>query len=154
LTSAETLGDLLERSLLELTQQDDLAVIGSQCFDGRFEPFGSFAEHDAAHRRGDLRGHLQRCVIQRRLTDDVAAATPVKIRLVADLVLRNSGEPRHQTRHVRAAQLLNLLKRFQQRGLQDIARFDLRTQRASHFQSDQREQSWGAAAEQGIQGDR
>ena len=63
-------------------------------------------------------------VVDRRLASRIALLPVVVVRAIEDLVLRDARQPRHQRLAVRAAKLVEMLERLEERGLQDVARLE------------------------------
>src|SRR5207342_1201462 len=100
---AQAAGDLAERQLLELAEQDDLAVRVAQAFHGLFEPFRPLVADHARQDRGDAR--LEVLPAEWRFALRAAPRALMVVGAVEDLALRDAGEPRHQRRFAGALEL-------------------------------------------------
>ncbi len=71
----------------------------------------------------------------------VALLPVVKVRAVADFVLRDPHHPAEERPSVLTLELVEMLERLEEGGLEDVARLEARPQAASHLQADEREQA-------------
>ena len=144
LALAEAPRDVAERQLFELPEQDDLAVRRRQRLERDLQAL-RFLRQDRL-RQGAPRGRRERGVgLERHFARRVAPLPLLVVRAIADLVLRNLREPRHQRSAVLTFEVREVLDRLEQRRLEDVARLEPRPQLAAHPQPDVRQQPPGAS---------
>ena len=100
---------------------------GVERLEREFEALGLFVD-DGLAERGAHAGDERRGpgIVDRHGGRHVAALAVLEVGLVANLVLGNSRQPRHERRPVAALELVEVLERLQQRGLEDVARLEAR----------------------------
>ena len=72
---------------------------------------------------------------------DVALLPVMEVRAIADFVLRDAHQPSEQRAAVLSLEVVEVLERLEERGLQDVARLQTRAKAAPHFQPDERKQA-------------